>query len=258
MALVIDRSYEQRQPPGPGPGWCERFEFEFHSPRATFGGHVVVWLWPTAGRAWYWAGVVEEGRPLVSIVETEVPLPRRALELRSSGLWADHIAETPLEHWSVGLEAFAVRVDEPTDVLGAFRGERVPLGFDLEWEVDGATEVLVPPGTAEGSYAQPCAVHGDVLLGADTYDLQGSGRRSHRWGGLRPDGGGDGDGDGGGDGDGAGEWPADGLPTIGDAEVVGWSPARLVAPDGVRFDEARALCRSPGGQVGWRHFARVR
>jgi hypothetical protein len=246
MGSAIDRSHEQRQPPGPGPGWCERFEFEFHSPRATCGGHVAVWLWPASGRAWYWAGVVEEGRPLVSIVEAEVPLPRRALELRSSGLWADHIAETPLEHWSVGLEAFAVRLDEPTDVFGGFRGERVPLGFDLEWEVDGPTEVIVPPAADEGGYAQPCTVHGEALLGADTYDLRGAGRRSHRWGELRPVG-----------GPGGPDWPADGLPTIADAEVVGWSPARFVTPGGLRFDEARALCRSPDGQVGWRHFDRA-
>jgi hypothetical protein len=181
-------------------------------------------------------------------VETEVPLPRRALELRSSGLWADHIAETPLEHWSVGLEAFAVRLEQPTDVFADFRGERVPLGFDLEWEVDGPTEVAVPPGEVGGAYAQPCAVHGDVLIGADAYDLQGAGWRRHSWGELRL---------GGGDGL-PSAWPVDGLPSLTDTEVVGWSPARFTTPDGRGFDLAAALCRSPDGRVGWRHVDRAR
>lgn len=234
---------EQRHQPGPRARWCERYEFEFHSPKATFGGHIAVWLWPSLGRAWYWAGVVEEGRPLVSIVETEVPLPRRALELRSSGLWADHVVETPLEHWSVGLEAFAVRLDDPTDVFGAFRGERVPLGFDLEWEADGATDIAIPPEAAEGAYAQACAVHGEVLLGADAYDLRGAGRRSHAWGELRA-----------GPGTQGAVWPTDGLPVVDDADVVGWSPARFSVPEGRTVDVALALCRASDGGVGWRRF----
>jgi hypothetical protein len=245
-----ERADERPHTPGPGPRWCERYEFEFHSPKATFGGHIGVWLWP-AHAAWYWAGVVEEGRPLISIVDTEVPLPRSGLELRSSGLWADHIAETPLAHWSVGLEAFAVRLDDPTDVFGAFRGERVPLGFDLEWEA------RIPPGAAEaelelvpGGYVQACAVHGEVLIGADHYELTGAGRRSHVWGDLvpaPPD----------------APWPAGGLPALDDAggvegaEVVVWSPARLPLPGGGAVEEARALCRTAGGDVGWRHFARI-
>jgi hypothetical protein len=264
MASAIEPADERRHTPGPDARWRERYDFDFHSPKGSFGGHLSVWLWPRQGHAWYWAGVVEEGRPLISIVDTEVPLPRHGLELRTSGLWADHIAETPLQHWSVGLEAFAVRLDDPTDVFGSFRGERVPLGFDLEWEAiadeaganaSAAThDAGAGPDASDfgdtamaaqsGAYTQACVVHGEVLIAADTYALTGSGGRSHTWGELAPV-------------DGGPAWPRGGLPVLDDVDVVGWSPARLPIPGGGAHEEARALCRAGDGTVGWRRFTRT-
>ena len=87
--------------------------------------------------AWYWACLVGEGRPLVTVIDHEVALPKApSLEIRADGLWADHIVETPFDHMTLGCEAFAVAVDDPAEVYGDLRGDRVPFGFDLEWETD--------------------------------------------------------------------------------------------------------------------------
>ena len=42
--------------------------------------------------------------------------------------------EQPLDHWTVGLEAFGLAFDDPGEVLGRGHGDRAALGLDLEWE----------------------------------------------------------------------------------------------------------------------------
>jgi hypothetical protein len=168
---------EGRHEPGDDPVWGESFDFEFFTDDGV-GGYATVTLWPNRGRAWYWASLVGGGRPLVAVLDDDVPLPRsaRSLELRSEGLWADHTCEEPGEHWTVGNEAFAVGLDDPDEALGRQRGDRVPLGFDLEWESDG------PAVRLAGGYAVPCVVHGVVLVEQDRLAIDGWGWRRHRWG----------------------------------------------------------------------------
>jgi hypothetical protein len=86
--------------------------------------------------------------------------------------------ETPDEHWSIGLEAFAVALDDPADAYRGERGDRVPLGFDLEWEA--AAPVF--RYSALTRYEQACSVHGEVLIGDERLDIHGSGQRDHSWG----------------------------------------------------------------------------
>lgn len=180
--MDIDRSDERPHPAGDDPGWAEWWRFDFTAPDGALGGYVQVSLLPTTGVAWYWAALVGPRRPLVTVVDNEAPLPRspRSLELRAEGLWADHICETPLEHWSVANEAFAVALDDPLEAYGRMLGDRVPLGIDLEWETDGAVE---PAG--DGGYEIPCVVHGEILVGEEQIDFAGHGWRSHGWGEAR-------------------------------------------------------------------------
>ncbi|MCC6437168.1 MAG: hypothetical protein IT196_19220 [Acidimicrobiales bacterium] len=144
------------------------FTFEFWSPLATFGGHIALWRWPRLGVAWYATAVFRQGERVVALAD-EFPL-KRTLELRGNGLWADHNVEDPFVHWSIGLEAFALALDDPDDD----RGERVPLGYDLDVELDPVTRRELGDG-----YEQPARVHGEVLLGTDAYDLDGFGWRAH-------------------------------------------------------------------------------
>jgi hypothetical protein len=172
---------EQRHEPGPELLWNESYYFDFASDDASVGGYVRIGFYPNLGTVWYWACVVGEGRKLVTVIDHDVALPSssRSLEIRSSGLWADHTCETPLEHFSLGLEAFGVGVDDPSDVYGDLRGEQVPIGFDLEWETDGEAYRYPLP---LDRYEISCRVHGEILLGAETIELDGHGQRDHSWG----------------------------------------------------------------------------
>ncbi len=180
---------ERRHPPGPGRDWEESWSFDFVSaPRSggrsgpsdgAFGGFVRLALRPGDHRAWYWAYLARPGRPLVVVRDHDVELPRsRELEVRGDGLWAQVICETPFDHWSAGLEASAVAIDDPVRAWGDERGDPVALGLDLEWEMQGQPGLL---GDA-GGYLQPAAVHGEVLLGAERLAVDGTGWYTHAWG----------------------------------------------------------------------------
>jgi hypothetical protein len=127
------------------------------------GGFVRLELRPDEGSAWYWAYLVGPRTGLIVVRDHEVPLPRAGLEVRTDGLWAELVCETAGEHWSFGLEAFGLRLDDPADALapGGEIGERVAVGLDIEWEVDD--------GPAGGS------VRGDVLVGQERIAFEGPG-----------------------------------------------------------------------------------
>lgn len=177
---------ERRHTPGADPRWTESWSFHFATPDGRLGGHVLVALRPHEGVAWYWACVVGEGRPLLTVVDHEVRPPRApSLEIRAEGLWADHNVEIPFDHLSLGCEAFALGLDDPAAVIEAHGsrvgplGDRVPFGLDLEWETEGRGQVLCAGGPG---YALPCRVHGEVLVADERIELDAVGGRDHRWG----------------------------------------------------------------------------
>lgn len=88
-----------------------------------------------------------DGRWLV-VRDDDAPAPVDGT-IRTHGLWLSLTCETPGEHWSVGLEAFALAVDDPDEV----RGDLVPLGLDIEWEAPGR-------------------VHGEVLVGDERREVE--------------------------------------------------------------------------------------
>jgi hypothetical protein len=104
------------------------------------------------------ARVALPGAGVVVVHDDDVPPPRGSqLVIRAEGLWAEFVCETPGEHWSFGLEAFGVRFDDEAEAAASDRGERVAVGFDLEWET-------------------PDRVFGEILLGRRTIEFDGSGR----------------------------------------------------------------------------------
>jgi len=121
---------------------------------------------------------------LVTVVEQQAPIPRAgALDLRCEALWLDLVCESPLEHWSVGLEAFGVALDEPADAFRGLRGDRIGVGLDLGWETVG--EAAASGGAAArggGGYELACDVNGEVLLGDEVLTFDGWGSRRHTWG----------------------------------------------------------------------------
>ncbi|WP_436793559.1 DUF7064 domain-containing protein [Actinospongicola halichondriae] len=168
---------ERRHEPGPELRWAESWSFDFVSDDGALGGWARLTLLPHASTAWYHAFLAGPDRQLVAVLDHEVPVPADDLEIRTTGLWATHICETAFDHWTIGLEAFGLGVDDVREMYGRQFGDRVPLGFDLEWEsVDRTAHPAVD------GYQQPCVVSGEILVGDDEVDFLGTGWRDHRWG----------------------------------------------------------------------------
>jgi len=171
---------EAPHPPG-GAGWSETWSFELAAADGSLGAWVAFTRF--AGHAWYHAVLTGPHRQLLAVLDHHVPFRSSPLEVRTEGLWADHVCETPYDHWTVGLEAFALGVDDPMELHGRQHGDHVALGLDLEWEADGPVLDLAQPAGGRG-YELHCRVHGEVLVGREVIDFEGVGSRSHRWGPL--------------------------------------------------------------------------
>ena len=180
VAQMITPADERRHPPGRGRHWEESWYLDFVDAGTELAGFVRLTLRPAEGTAWFWAGMVGGGPTLVAVRDHEVPPPvAGGLEVRAPGLWTELVCETSLDHWSVGMEAFGVALDDPLEAWGRERGDPWALGLDVEWEGTGPAAEW--PGEGAG-YWQGCTVHGDVLVGAERFALDGSGTRVHRWG----------------------------------------------------------------------------
>ena len=148
----------------------EAWEFQWGTADGN-GGFVRLALHREERVAWYWAYLLRPGLGPVVVRDHEVALPRgRALEIRADSLWAELVCETPGEHWSIGLEAFAVALDEPDVTPDGEIGERIAFGLDIEWETTGEDG-------EDG--AAPGRVRGDVLLGRDTIPIDTPGPFIH-------------------------------------------------------------------------------
>ena len=182
--VAVNPTDEARHQSEADPLWNESVYLDFFAPDGSLGGYIRMGLYPNLGVSWYWACLVGPDRQLVMVVENQAPLPSGpGLELRTDGLWQDIVVETPLDHVSVGLEAFGVGLDDPAeaytvDPVGALWGDRTPIGFELDWDTAG--QPYGYPVTSR--YEIPCRVHGEILVGEEVIDFEGFGQRDHSWG----------------------------------------------------------------------------
>jgi len=121
---------------------------------------------PGGRTATFQAAVIEPFQLPLVIAEHGIAGPERGWELRAPGLWAETVCEEPGRRWTYGLEAFALAVDDPAELLGRGFGHRVPLGWELEFEAadDPAPDAHGPAGLT--SAIQP-GIGGGLLLFAD-------------------------------------------------------------------------------------------
>ncbi|HXY92634.1 MAG TPA: hypothetical protein VEP49_09175 [Acidimicrobiia bacterium] len=135
----------------------ERYELRFEQPDGV-GGAVRLEVADDRARYWMYADLGRDG--FVAIRHDDVAPPRGTLlEVRGDGLWAEVLCEVPGEHWTLGLEAFGLRLADRDEARTATVGERLPVGFDLEW--DGGRVV------------------GELLVGRSRYRVDGRGAFTH-------------------------------------------------------------------------------
>ncbi len=155
----------------------EEWVFSAWTPSADVGvisGHRLL-----GRRAWYWAALVQAGRPLLHIGEWDVTVrDHDPMVVKANALWAEHTIEAPMEQWSIGNETYAAALDDPDEALHLAYGVPTPIAFDLEWYA-----VASPVDIADG-YEQTGVVHGrvDVADQPPTELVEVPARRWHRWG----------------------------------------------------------------------------
>ena len=177
---------ELRHPATRDPWWGESWGFEFGAPDASVGGFVQITVYPRRNVAWFLAAVVGEGRTYVLCRDHDVTPPANpdVLEVRGVSLWSHAICETPLQHWTVAMEAYAVELEDPFDAWHGERGDRIGLAFDLEWESLSTSAVWAHTNPGVTRYEVPCEVNGVLQIGEGTSTVVYEGWRHHSWGRL--------------------------------------------------------------------------
>lgn len=137
------------------------------------------------GEAWYWAAAVQEGYPVLHLIESGIVLRSDPLLVKAHGLWAEHICLDPLRQWSIGNETFAVALSDPTEALGRSYGIPTPIGCDLEWYATQEPQsVQMDPGGGRYGFVQEGVMHGQVeVIGMPSIRFtEAPARRWRRWG----------------------------------------------------------------------------
>lgn len=160
--------------------WSETWEFRAATDDLSLAVAAAVVRRPAEGRISYWAVILGRSRPPVVLVEHDIDPPRVGLELRGSGVWADHICEEPHRRWSIALEAYGLALDDPADLVTTARGLPVAMGFDLEWLTP--TDPVAIDDRSDRGYLASGTAHGELLVGDNVLVVDAPAHRLHRWG----------------------------------------------------------------------------
>jgi hypothetical protein len=166
---------------GPELLWNESIYLDFATADGSLGGYVRLGLYPNWDRAWYWACLVGEGRPLVLLADNAAPLPNADLTIKRDDYVATHEVTRALEELRLTLDSSssARMLDDP---FTAYRptddAPPVPLAIDLTWSTAGG----VYGYSITPRYEVPCRVRGSVAVGDEIIDVDAFGERDHSWG----------------------------------------------------------------------------
>ena len=128
---------------------------------------------PGGRTAAFQAAVIEPFQLPLVIAEHGIAGPERGWELRAPGLWAETVCEEPGRRWTYGLEAFALAVDDPAELLGRGYGHRVPLGWELEMEAAGDPRSDDPGPGGLASWTQVGVGRGLLLFADRELEIEG-------------------------------------------------------------------------------------
>ncbi len=171
---------EQRHAPGPEQLWNESWYFDAIAADGSLGLWVRIGLYPNLGRCWYTALICGARRPTIAVVDFAAPLPdEQGLRTQTDALRADHRCETPLERFTVELEAIGEAHEDPAALLRGEPGRPLPVALDLRWRTAGFPYAY----RLTTRYEIPCTVTGTIRVGDETIELtQAVGQRDHSWG----------------------------------------------------------------------------
>lgn len=155
-------------------------DVEFVADDRTLAGLVRLDLRRDVGATRFLAAVLRPGSEPVVVIDHELPPARTSFEFRSSGVWVELTCEEPLDHWTIGLEAFGLALPEADVATPSSFGDRVPLGLDLD------LDTAVAPDGRPDHFAVGVRVHGEVLVADATYEIEATGVRRRRTDGRRP------------------------------------------------------------------------
>jgi hypothetical protein len=119
------------------------------------------------------------------MIEADIPIPVDRWEFRTSGLWVEQVCETPHQHWSFGLEAFALELDDPTELIRTGYGKRVPMGWELDFYAASTSRWLLTgadPVEKSGAYTQAGELSGLLLDDDGERQMTAHAQRWHWWG----------------------------------------------------------------------------
>lgn len=127
------------------------------------------------------AAVLRPGEKPVVVIDHELPPATTAFQFRASGVWTEFICVTPLDHWTIALEAFGLALEVGEIATPESFGDRVAVGLDLDLDTADT-----PRSDGESSHVIPVRVHGEVLVADAAYEIEAIGVRRRRWDGRRP------------------------------------------------------------------------
>ena len=160
--------------------WGESWYLDWAAPDASYGGYVRLGLYPNLGRSWWWIALVGRDRPLVLVVDHELPCPAgdAALAPAAGTTRVELSVPVPWKRFRVVSDAVGVELADPAHAFHALDGPEVPVRLDLEW----ASRSEVFPYAMTTRYEISSWVTGTVTVGDDTMVVDCAGQRDHSWG----------------------------------------------------------------------------
>jgi hypothetical protein len=171
---------EGRHPAGPEELWGESWYLDWAADDCSYGGSVRLGLYPNLDRAWWWIALVGADRPLVLVVDHDLPCPAgdAALDQSVGGTDVAISWPEPMRRFRATSAATGVVLPDPAQAFHGLDGERVPVTLDLTWE----SRAEIFPYAMTTRYEISSWVEGTVTIGDETITVDCAGQRDHSWG----------------------------------------------------------------------------
>jgi hypothetical protein len=171
---------EGRHPSGTEQFWGESWYLDWAASDASYGGYVRLGLYPNLGVSWWWIALVGRERPLVLVVDHDLPCAEgdAALAPRQGSTSVALTVPEPWRRFRVVSESVGVELDDPARAFHGLDGPTVPVALDLTWESRSA----VFPYAMTTRYEISSWVTGTVTISGHTVAVDCAGQRDHSWG----------------------------------------------------------------------------